>query len=170
MKRSLPKATPALAKSVWQNQKRPSARSVARAMTAAGYPVHFTTVARWKAQGWPTHTNDVHPLDQARAALDSIAPLLTGDPMTKAEDVTNEAKDNFEGLSDAELLRQTARDLSIAFICVAKAIELSVPSLVASRPGEAAVLIDALVACGQAANAATLQVECMERASGLAVK
>jgi len=170
MKRSLPKATPALAKSVWQNQKRPSARSVARAMTAAGYPVHFTTVARWKAQGWPTHTNDVHPLDQARAALDSIAPLLTGDPMTKAEDVTNEAKDNFEGLSDAELLRQTARELSIAFICVAKAIELSVPSLVASRPSEAAVLIDALVACGKAANAATLQAECMERGPGLAAK
>src|SRR6516225_411539 len=81
MKRSLPKATPSLAKSVWQNQKRPSARSVARAMTAAGYPVHFTTVARWKAQGWPTQTDDVHPLDQARAALDSIAPLLTGDPI-----------------------------------------------------------------------------------------
>jgi hypothetical protein len=90
--------------------------------------------------------------------------------MTKAEDVTNEAKDNFEGLSDAELLRQTARELSIAFICVAKAIELSVPSLVASRPGEAAVLIDALVACGKAANAATFQAECMERGSGLAVK
>ena len=169
MKRSLPKATPALAKSVWQNQKRPSARSVARAMTAAGYPVHFTTVARWKAQGWPD-TDGVHPLDQARAALDSIAPLVTGDPMTKAEDVTNRAKDNFEGLSDAELLRQTARELSIAFICVAKAIELSVPSLVASRPGEAAVLIDALVACGQAANAATLQAECMERGPGLAAK
>ena len=92
-------------------------------MTAAGYPVHFTTVARWKRHGW-ADTDGVHPLDQARAALDSIAPLVTGDPMTKAEDVTNEAKDNFEGLSDAELLRQTARELSIAFICVAKAIEL----------------------------------------------
>ena len=169
MKRSLPKATPSLAKSVWQNQKRPSARSVARAMTAAGYPVHFTTVARWKRHGW-ADTAGVHPLDQARAALDSIAPLVTGDPMTKAEDVTNEAKDNFEGLSDAELLRQTARELSIAFICVAKAIELSVPLLVASRPSEVAALIDALVACGQAANAATLQAERMESGSGLAVK
>jgi len=119
-------------------------------MTAAGYPVHFTTVARWKRHGW-ADTDGVHPLDQARAALDSIAPLVTGDPMTKAEDVTNEAKDNFEGLSDAELLRQTARELSIAFICVAKAIELSVPLLVASRPSEVAALIDALVACGQAA-------------------
>jgi hypothetical protein len=177
MDQSLPKATPALAKSVWQNQKRPSARNVARAMTAAGYPVHFTTVARWKAQGWPTHINDVHPLDQARAALDSIAPLLTGDPMTKAEDLIreakdniSEAKDNLDGLSDSERLRRAARELSITFILVATAIELSVPSLVASRPSELAALIDALVACGQAANAATLQVECMERASGLAVK
>jgi hypothetical protein len=103
MDQSFPKATPALAKSVWQNQKRPSARSVARAMTAAGYPVHFTTVARWKRHGW-ADTDGVHPLDQARAALDSIAPLLTGDPMTKAEDLTEGTDDNLDGLSDAERL------------------------------------------------------------------
>ena len=163
MDQSFPKATPALAKSVWQNQKRPSARNVARAMTAAGYPVHFTTVARWKAQGWPTHINDVHPLDQARAALDSIAPLLTGDPMTKAEDLISEAKDNLDELSDTERLRRAARELSITFILVATVIELSVPSLVASRPSEVAALIDALVACGRAANAATLQAERIER-------
>jgi len=163
MDQSLPKATPALAKSVWQNQKRPSARNVARAMTAAGYPVHFTTVARWKAQGWPTHINDVHPLDQARAALDSIAPLLTGDPMTKAEDLISEAKDNLDGLSDTDRLRRAARELSVTFIRVANAIERSVASLVASRPSEVAALIDALVACGRAANAATLQAERIER-------
>jgi hypothetical protein len=169
MDQSFPKATPALAKSVWQNQKRPSARRVARAMTAGGYPVHFTTVARWKRHGW-ADTDGVHPLDQARAALDSIAPLLTGDPMTKAEDLTSEAKDNLDGLSDTERLRRAARELSLTFIRVANAIELSVASLVASRPSEVAALIDALVACGQAANAATLQVEHMERGPGLAVK
>ena len=176
MKRSLPKATPSLAKSVWQNQKRPSARSVARAMTAAGYPVHFTTVARWKRHGW-ADTDGVHPLDQARAALDSIAPLLTGDPMTKAEDLIreakdniSEAKDNLDALSDTERLRRAARELSITFILVATAIEQSVPLLVASRPSELAALIDALVACGQAANAATLQAERMEREPGVAVK
>jgi len=176
MDQSFPKATPALAKSVWQNQKRPSARSVARAMTAAGYPVHFTTVARWKRHGW-ADTDCVHPLDQARAALDSIAPLLTGDPMTKAEDLIREAKDNIsevkdnlDALSDAERLRRAARELSITFILVATAIEQSVPLLVASRPSELAALIDALVACGQAANAATLQAERMEREPGVAVK
>ena len=76
MDRKLPKATPALAKSVWENQKRPSARSVARAMTAAGYPVDFTTIARWKRQGWPAKANDDQPLDKARAKLESIAPLV----------------------------------------------------------------------------------------------
>ena len=162
MDQSFPKATPALAKSVWQNQKRPSARSVARAMTAAGYPVHFTTVARWKRHGW-ADTDGVHPLDQARAALDSIAPLLTGDPMTKAEDLISEAKDNLDGLSDTDRLRRAARELSVTFIRVANAIERSVASLVASRPSEVAALIDALVACGRAANAATLQAERIER-------
>ena len=176
MDQSFPKATPALAKSVWQNQKRPSARRVARAITAAGYPVHFTTVARWKRYGW-SDIDGVHPLDQARAALDSIAPLLTGDPMTKAEDLIreakdniSEAKDNLDALSDTERLRRAARELSITFILVATAIEQSVPLLVASRPSELAALIDALVACGQAANAATLQAERMERGPGLAVK
>jgi len=162
MDRSLPKATPALAKSVWHNQKRPSARSVARAMTAAGYPVHFTTVARWKRHGW-ADTDGVHPLDQARAALDSIAPLLTGDPMTNADDLTEDADDNLDGPSDAEHLSRVARELSLTFIRVANAIRLSVASLVASRPNELADLIDALVACGKAANAATLQAERLER-------
>ena len=36
---------------VWKSQARPSARSVARALTHAGRPVHFTTVARWKRHG-----------------------------------------------------------------------------------------------------------------------
>ena len=138
-------------------------------MTAGGYPVHFTTVARWKRHGW-ADTDGVHPLDQARAALDSIAPLLTGDPMTKAEDLTEGTDDNLDGLSDAERLSRVARELSITFIRVANAIKLSVASLVASRPNELADLIDALVACGKAANAATGQAERMERGPGLAVK
>ena len=39
------------AERVWKSQARPSARSVARALTQARRPVHFTTVARWKRQG-----------------------------------------------------------------------------------------------------------------------
>jgi len=43
-----PPVTPLEAKRVWDEQRRPSARSVAKALTQAGRPVHFTTVARWK--------------------------------------------------------------------------------------------------------------------------
>jgi hypothetical protein len=134
-------------------------------MTAAGYPVHFTTVARWKAQGWRPHTDDVHPLDQARAALDSFAPLLTGDPMTKADDLIcdGSAKENLERLSDAEHLRRSARELSILLIRMHELLVPRLGSLMAERLGELALFIRACVACGQAANAATLQAECMER-------
>jgi hypothetical protein len=56
--RTLPKATPALARRVWARQQRPSARRVARAMQQAGYPVHFVTVARWRAQNWRAKASD----------------------------------------------------------------------------------------------------------------
>jgi len=169
---SLPIANPSLAKSVWQNQKRPSARSVARAMTAAGYPIHYTTVARWKRQGWPTQTDDVHPLDKARAALDSVAPLLTGDPMTKADDLIcdGSANETLERLSDAEHLRRSARELSILLIRMHEQLAPRLGSLMSERLGELALFIRAFVACGEAANAAALQAECMERGPAVAVK
>jgi hypothetical protein len=43
--------TPQEAQRVWDVQYRPSARSVAKAMTQAARPVHFATVARWKRRG-----------------------------------------------------------------------------------------------------------------------
>jgi hypothetical protein len=56
-------------------------------MTAAGYPVDFTTIARWKRQDWQSNSNEDHPLDAARAKLEAIAPLATGDPApTEAND------------------------------------------------------------------------------------
>jgi hypothetical protein len=39
---------------VLDSQRRPSARSVAKALTQAVSPVHFTTVARWKREAWLT--------------------------------------------------------------------------------------------------------------------
>jgi hypothetical protein len=41
---------------------RPSARTVAIALTHAGRPVHFTTVARWKRQGLLTIAGASDPL------------------------------------------------------------------------------------------------------------
>jgi hypothetical protein len=53
------------AERVWksQSQVRPSARSVATAMTRAGRPVHFTTVARWQRQGLLTAARAGEPPD-----------------------------------------------------------------------------------------------------------
>ena len=75
MDQPLPKATPDLAKTVLGRQQSPSARSVARALTQSGRPVHFTTVNRWRAHDW-RDAKGQHPLDQARAALESALPLM----------------------------------------------------------------------------------------------
>jgi hypothetical protein len=51
-----------------KSQARPSARSVAKALTHAGRPVHFTTVARWKRQGSLTIAGSSHALPGPQAA------------------------------------------------------------------------------------------------------
>jgi hypothetical protein len=162
MKQKLAKATPALAKSVWERQKRPSARSVARAMTLAGYDVHFVTVARWKREGWRTNTYDDHPLDIARSKLESNAPLVTGNPVPAEEKMGAD-----EELSDAALLRQESRKLSALSAHVWDAAQPELKKLVRRRTGELALLVEALVECGQAAINALSQAEKMENAAPL---
>src|SRR5271165_6363750 len=85
-RRALPRATPALAQRVWARHQRPSARRVAQALQQAGYPVHWVTVARWRAQDWKAKETD-HPLEAARVQLDAVAPLVTRDPETSTEDL-----------------------------------------------------------------------------------
>src|SRR5262249_35548764 len=87
--RALPKATPELAQRVWARQQRPSARGVARAMRAAGYPVHFVTINRWRAQDWKARAS-AHPLEIARSQLDAVVPLVTGNPETTIHDLIDE--------------------------------------------------------------------------------
>jgi hypothetical protein len=55
---SSPPVTSQEAERVWKSQAHPSARSVATALTHAGRPVHFTTVARWKRQGLLTRASN----------------------------------------------------------------------------------------------------------------
>ena len=157
MKQKLPKATPSLAKSVWASQKRPSSRNVARAMSAAGYPVDFTTVARWKRQGWRANTNDDHPLDVARAKLDAITPLVTGTPIPAA------AEERDEQISGAALLREESRKLSALSIRVWEAAEPALKKLVRRRTGELALLIQALAESSQAVANALSQADKMEQ-------
>src|SRR5260221_4984877 len=86
MDHPLPRATPELAKAVWGRQQSPSARSVARALTQSGRPVHFTTVNRWRGEEW-RDAKGRHPLAQARAALESALPLMTRDPTSNIDDL-----------------------------------------------------------------------------------
>jgi hypothetical protein len=122
-RRTLPKVTPALAQRVWAGQQRPSARRVARAMQHAGYRVHFTTVNRWRAQGWRTTAAD-HQLEIARGRLEAAAPLVTGDPETTVHDlIDNPTHSDFDELTDAEVLRRAAREVAIATAIIARAIK-----------------------------------------------
>jgi hypothetical protein len=122
--RILPKATPAMAQRVWARQQRPSARRVARAMQQAGYPVHFVTVARWRAQNWRAKVSD-HPLEIARSQLEAVAPLVSGDPETTIEDLLDDParRRDLDELADSEVLRRAAREAAIATALVANAIQ-----------------------------------------------
>src|SRR5262245_47833628 len=79
--------TPLEAKRVWDEQRRPSSRSVSKALTRAGRPIHFTAVARWKKREWQVEPRLEHPLAAVMRKVDLFVPLLTGDPTTKALDI-----------------------------------------------------------------------------------
>ena len=83
--RAIKPVTPDEAATVWRSIPNPSARRVARALTQAGRRVHFSTVARWRSQGWRPVASGPHPIDAARVALGVAARLLTGDPATGAD-------------------------------------------------------------------------------------
>jgi hypothetical protein len=69
---------------------RPSSRSVAKALTQTGRPVHFTTVARWKKREWQVEPRLEHPLAAVMRKVDLAVPMLTGDPTTKAVDIVGD--------------------------------------------------------------------------------
>jgi hypothetical protein len=157
---SLPKATPALAKAVWERQRLPSARSVARALRQSGRPVHFATVSRWRRRDWRVQTTE-HPLDKARADLDAAAPILTADPLITARVLVEQSpeREHLEGLTDGELLREAARALAIAVIVIARGL-MHRPETILDKPGELGLLFSALAACAVAIPAAFGQARC----------
>jgi hypothetical protein len=164
MDQPLPKATPNLAKTVWGSQQSPSARSVARALTQSGRPVHFTTVNRWRAHDW-RDAKGQHPLDQARAALESALPLMTGDATSTIEGLVDRSpeRQNLEALSDGELLRKAARELAVAVYVVARmTLRQEAEALVITRTGAVAVLMRALADAIRFASAAFGQALTMQ--------
>jgi hypothetical protein len=104
--------SPDEARKVWTSIRRPSARRVARALTQAGRPVHFATVARWKAQNWRDVPERLHPLQAAQDELDVAVPVLSGDPATNTSAVVegSEAAKKLEALTDDQLLAKAVRD------------------------------------------------------------
>jgi hypothetical protein len=91
--------------------------------------------------------------------LDDAMPLLTGDPMTVADDLVrqNPERREPETLPDRELLRRAARGLAMV-IAVGDAFMWQ-PETITHKPGEVAVLVRALSACVQAISAAFAQAE-----------
>src|SRR5262249_807208 len=160
----LPKATPDLAKAVWARQQSPSARSVARALTQSGRPVHFTTVNRWRAHDW-RDAKGQHLLEQARAALESALPLVSGDPTSTIDDLVRSSseREQLEGLSDAELLRKAARKLAMAVYLVAHMMLRREAEMLITRTGAVAVLMRALADAIRFATAAFAQAISMSR-------
>src|SRR5262249_1142274 len=87
--RMLARATPAIAQRVWEARQRRRARTVADALALGGRPAHYTTIARWKSQGWKAVKSD-HPLEAARGQLEAVVPLVSGDPETNLQDLIDE--------------------------------------------------------------------------------
>jgi hypothetical protein len=157
-------ATPQEAKKVWDRQQRPSARGVARALTQAGRPVHFTTVDRWRRQGWPPGSAE-HPVAQARAALDSAIPVLTRDPTSTCDQLlaSSDEREELDRLSDRELIRRASRELAIAMIMCSRAVQRRANNLVSHTLAEASVLVLSLAKCFKAVVTGLDQVGQLDR-------
>jgi hypothetical protein len=108
--------------------------------------VHFVTIARWRAQNWRAKASD-HPLEIARNQLEAVAPLVTGDPETTIEDLLGDParRRDLDELTDAEVLRRTAREAAIATAIVARAIQDRATS--AFNPAELTPALFALAQC-----------------------
>ena len=126
--------------------------------------MHFTTVALWKRTGWRAQESR-HPLDAARAGVDSIAPVATGNPQTRIDDLIRNHPDreNFEKLTDAELLRMAAREVAMAVVIIARTIQARAVSLVSTNAGGVADLVKSAGAALDAVGSAFLQALTLRR-------
>ena len=86
--------------------------------------MHFVTVARWRAQHWKARPSQ-HPLEIARSQLEAVAPFVSGDPETTLEDLVGDPADeqDLASLTDGEVLRRAAREVTIATALIAGAIK-----------------------------------------------
>jgi hypothetical protein len=145
------------AKRVWDSHRRPSSRSVARDLTQAGRPVHFTTIARWRRQGWRSQKEAEHPLTAAMTMLDLAVPLLTGDPTSKVADILGTIEDrDDESKTNRKHMPRVIREAYVALIVSARLLQYH-PELIPNKPGQIALLIKARSRLMRAAANAHLQ-------------
>jgi hypothetical protein len=137
--------TPSEAKAVWNSISNPSARRVARALSQAGRPIHHSTVARWRLEGWRPVASGPHPLEAARQALDVAAGVLTGDPVAGVETIARQtSSEKLESLTDHQLLSRAARKVCITNRLVYRALGRHLPELLAEKMKETAALMQPL--------------------------
>ena len=164
-----PPVTPPEAKHLWDEQRRPSARSVAKALARAGRPVHFTTVARWKKREWQVEPRLEHPLAAAMRKVDLAVPLLTGDPTTKAVDIVRDILGaraaNRQGTIEDRAPHRATRDSLITLIILGQLLRLH---LIPFRPVEIAVFIRAISQAHLAIAKADAQLLALQRAKDAA--
>ena len=160
-----PPVTPPEAKHLWDEQRRPSARSVAKALARAGRPVHFTTVARWKKREWQVEARLEHPFATAMRKVDLAVPLLTGDATTKAVDIVGDIVGaraaNRESMTEDQALHPVIRESLITLIILVRLLQLK---LIAYEPLEIAEFIRTVSQANLAAVKANLELLALERA------
>jgi len=152
--------TPAEAKVVWDHMGHPSTRRVATALTQSGRPVHPSTIARWRAEGWRSVEHSPHPLEMARRAIDVALPVLTGNATMTASDFAkaSPAAKELMKAPPLQVLSMAMHEAATVQIVVASELCRHAHELISSRPGEVALLVKALAATSRALNAVPTQV------------
>jgi hypothetical protein len=161
--------TPIEAKHVWDEQRRPSSRSVAKALTQAGRPVHSTTIARWKKREWQVEARLEHPLAAAMRKVDLFVPLLTRDPTTKAADIVRDILGaravNRQSMTEDQGLPPIIRESCITMIILVGLLQLK---LIALKPLEIAEFGKTVSQANLAATKAIVQLQALRRAKDAA--
>src|SRR6266849_350587 len=147
------RVTPAEAKLIWASLPSPSARRVAKALTQSGRRVHYSTIARWHAQGWRPVAHCLHPLEAARQAIDVAAGVLTGDAVAGVEAFVRQggSQQQLEGMSERELLTKASREMLVTISLVCEVFRPQLLPLVVTKQAETATLMNSLVAAFRAA-------------------
>ena len=150
---------------MWDEQRRPSSRSVAKALTQAGRPVHFTTVARWKKREWQVVPRLERPLAAAMRKVDLFVPLLTGDPTTKAVDIVGHIVGARAANRRSMTPDQVIRESCITLIILLRLLQLK---LLALKPLEIAEFGRTASQACLAATEASVQLQALQRAKDAA--